>query len=240
MSSEPILVSSLAKFLSLTDNRDKVVKFVIYGSRFYGHFLRSKDPKSEWAPIMTKIEQAASTSRKLFRFAKSANVISKTLKNQEQNPWIRFVNRISDAGLFWYFLFDNFSLLASLSVLSLDPTRMGRIAEMGYFVSCVSDLALDARSLLLANAMHEHLMKKKLGMNSTGIQEDSERLRIRQALHVNAVKHKTLVLNIVKNLADLVIAWNIVFMRLRMSPRHTGLAGVVSAGVAMYQGWPAP
>jgi len=264
------------KFLNSTDGRDKVAKFIQYGSRYANHRLQINKARSGWVSVFPKAETAASSGRKLFRLGKSINFLARILKNNEKNATLRRISIAGDLGLVWYFIFDNISFLSSLGVFRYQPptvTRIGAlllfpsqlhlfpsqlhtfswrfIGALGWFVSLVCAIALDSRQMLLERIAQSRLAERqnqllsKLSVIHTGDSDadgvkavETELVVVRQGLRNSHVKMQALLLNQIKNWADLQIARSLAFPKFKSSPGVLGVCGVISALVGAYQVWP--
>mmetsp|Transcript_29018 Transcript_29018/g.46937 ORF Transcript_29018/g.46937 Transcript_29018/m.46937 type:complete len:252 (-) Transcript_29018:293-1048(-) len=239
------------KFLNSTDGRDKVAKFIQYGSRYANHRLQINKARSGWVSVFPKAETAASSGRKLFRLGKSINFLARILKNNEKNATLRRISIAGDLGLVWYFIFDNISFLSSLGVFRYQPPTVTRIGALGWFVSLVCAIALDSRQMLLERIAQSRLAERqnqllsKLSVIHTGDSDadgvkavETELVVVRQGLRNSHVKMQALLLNQIKNWADLQIARSLAFPKFKSSPGVLGVCGVISALVGAYQVWP--
>eukprot|EP00274_Cyanoptyche_gloeocystis_P003246 CAMPEP_0196659256 /NCGR_PEP_ID=MMETSP1086-20130531/33959_1 /TAXON_ID=77921 /ORGANISM="Cyanoptyche gloeocystis , Strain SAG4.97" /LENGTH=131 /DNA_ID=CAMNT_0041993145 /DNA_START=433 /DNA_END=828 /DNA_ORIENTATION=- len=130
---------------------------------------------------------------------------------------------------------------------------MTKLAGFGFFLSSALNLIVDIRNLLQERNAEKRLLEKKRVLMAKlqmahGSDEAAEtapalegELRVaRQSLRTCVTKQHALVLNIIKNLGDLTIAGSIISSdSWKPSPGHVGLAGMISALIAMYQQWPA-
>lgn len=99
--------------------------------------------------------------RKIFRIGKGLNELQwliKTLSSKEFKPTLPALLEVaSKISYFFYWLFDNTSILAAIKLINLDKTRQTKIAMLGWFLGTLFSLLklIQELSVLLSKKSKE-------------------------------------------------------------------------------------
>lgn len=166
-------------------------------------------------------------SRKIFRLFKSINELqqlniklTKDLVRQPNKTPVYF-DILSRIGFFFYWIFDNIQILASIKFIKADPSYYLKLASWGWFVGIIFGIAKHLYDLI-------DLMMRKQSKSV----DEAELKRIDQQI-------LRTIIDIIGKLGDLVTASNGIGLPQKLfgkgfSDGTIGIAGFVAALVSLF------
>lgn len=221
-----VVLDSIVKFQAQTAGKDKVAKLLQYGGKFIAAWAAGRAAQgSELAQKAKKIEGAASAARKVFRLGNELAELQKirTIIRSSKlifNPsaWLQLSRSV---GMYWYWVFDHLNWAASLGLAKLDGPKYAYYGALAWTVGLISTILIDLQALNKALNPQE--------WNSSSKPQSKEAVP----------KKEDILLNCVKNFADLGIAANLIKVA-DISQAKIGVLGVLSALIGAYQVYPRP
>ena len=115
------------------DDKDKIIKVVQNLAKFTSNYLYQSNP--ELSTSLLALSNLSRDSRKLFnlfRSLKEFNEINNSILNKEKYITLSYADIILKISKFFFYLFDNLSLISSLKLISLDKLKTGIISLEEY------------------------------------------------------------------------------------------------------------
>ncbi|CAG9319365.1 unnamed protein product [Blepharisma stoltei] len=218
-----------------TDERDKFLKILQYGSLFLKALLKNQDLKERFQGLFS----ASTFSRKMFRLFKGIHdidAINKIFQDSSLNRTAKFLQIFTRLGFFFYFFFDNLATFSSLKVINLNTPFYSKSAMKSWFFGLFFAFLNILRSLC-HNYVNDYKSKNPT-LGSPKIESHNAVIeKIRK-------ERKQLYINLLRILGDLIPAsafgTNIptLLFGKNFSDLWIGIGGLVSAGISLYQAWP--
>jgi len=200
------------KILTQSNDRDRLLRFIQYGSKFLSAVFEEGT-----AVCWQRLEMAILTARQYFRLLRgldnllqmhailTANGDSAARQTRQKlETVLQFIRQLS---YFLFFLIDHFTVLAKTKVFfGADASHLRQIASCGWTLSSISGFLFDLSKIMRAKS-------------------DS------------SPAYKEICLDGVRNLLDIVVGWNLTVSRRfsRTQSAVTGACGVMTAGIQCYQ-----
>eukprot|EP01113_Clastostelium_recurvatum_P011101 TRINITY_DN1559_c0_g1_i1.p1 TRINITY_DN1559_c0_g1~~TRINITY_DN1559_c0_g1_i1.p1 ORF type:complete len:261 (+),score=81.13 TRINITY_DN1559_c0_g1_i1:46-783(+) len=236
-SADPFMptLEALTKVLSVTAGKDKLAKILQYGGLLVASHVALKRPSSEVVVKARKLQSAAGAARKVFRLG---NSISDYIKLRQliqsgsiTNP-LHLLSIIRSLGMYFYWIFDHLVWISNTGLATVNTSKFSWYSSAAWFVGLLCSIVLDLVALQGSLKKEKEL---KLKYYRLGAGEDGR--DITAQTKANLEKKNELLLNCLKNAADLIIASTLLNIR-KFTGRTVGAAGVLSALIATYQMWP--
>ena len=224
-------MKNVITFSSKTEGRDKFCKVIQYGCRMLKDILTDPEVKTRLNGLFT----VARDSRKMFRLGKSIHEVQ-TILDTVGNINMGMVNMAlqicSRTAFFVYWIFDNLQLLATFKVIKKDPKSLSKVGMTAWFIAILFSLALLIRKLS-ANYTSETKARSRLA---------GDPQLLKKTLTTMSTERTVIVLNIIKNLGDILPASNganvpQTLFNKGIPERWNGLGGLISALISCYQTW---
>jgi hypothetical protein len=176
-------------------------------------------------------------ARKLFRLFKSLNEyqkISKLLAKIEEDEFAFYFNLLNRLGFLGYWFFDNLQILSKVGFVKLDAKHQGKVGAIFWFFALIFGLVLEIRNFIKIS--HEQIQIEKYLANC---REDEVDVKKNQ-LKVIRNKKKECVLNIIKQVGDLITAGQgseiaPKIFKINFNDFWVGIGGLTSALITSYQ-----
>jgi len=228
---KPDMLAQIGKYLNDLNGRDKISKFIQYGSRYLMYHYLSQDPKSATGQKFKGLFAMTRDARKLVRLFKSINefVTIQDLLNKKGDPVTQGIQIVGRVGWGQYWFFDNLVYLQKAKFYE-PATDAAYWGALGWFYALVCGIVVNVREL--GNiAEQERALKSKERTDETK----------KQWAALQDKKQK-LSLQTVANLADLTCAANGIkipekLLGYGLNDGILGICGVISATIAGYYRW---
>lgn len=176
-------------------------------------------------------------ARKMFRLFKSLNELQKILEfvNKGSSDQVDLLlNLLNRAAFFLYWVFDNIAILSTIKFLSKDPKTYNKFGAFFWFWALVLAIIQTLRKLVDNHQRIDYEnadLVKASNSESEKVQNKIKKLKLERTTHI---------LNIVKNLGDLITAsqGSEIFPKLtkrNFTEGWIGAGGFVSAVITSYQ-----
>jgi len=230
-----VVLDSLVKFLAQTAGKDKIAKLLQYGGKLISALAAAR-AKAEWAAKAKKIEGAASAARKVFRLGNELAELQKIrtlLKTSSIASPLSVLALARGVGMYWYWTFDHLVWAANTGIAKLDGPKYAYYGALAWTVGLISTILIDLNALNRTVTTQRTLQLEQWSSVNT---KEGKAVVSQQMKDVLAKKNE-IVLNCVKNCADLGIAANLIKVT-DISPAKMGILGVISALIGAYQLFP--
>ena len=224
-------METFLKFLDKTEGRDKFLKFFQY----FGRFLRALFTNNLSIRFMN-LSYSIRFCRQFFRLGKSLQefqLIQKILKKESMDNVTRLLDILHKASLCTRWLFDNFSVLSAYKIIQMDHREFTKAATTAWVFALLLSLTNCSREMMKSYAREAMLKETAVGKTTRWVVENLDDL---------SETRRKLILEIAKNVGDLIIASNGALIPYRIlgkqfSEKWVGVGGMVSAGISVYQVW---
>ena len=116
-----------------SDDKDKLVKVVQNLSKFTSMYIKNINPSlSQGLIALSDLSRDSRKLFNLFRSLKELNEIQKTMIENNKYKTLSLADIILKISKFFFYLFDNLSLLSALKVLPFSKSATGLIGNMFY------------------------------------------------------------------------------------------------------------
>eukprot|EP00696_Hemimastix_kukwesjijk_P019793 gnl/Hemi2/9169_TR3192_c0_g1_i1.p1 gnl/Hemi2/9169_TR3192_c0_g1~~gnl/Hemi2/9169_TR3192_c0_g1_i1.p1 ORF type:complete len:258 (+),score=44.37 gnl/Hemi2/9169_TR3192_c0_g1_i1:99-776(+) len=216
-------LEKVVKFCGQLDGRDKIFRATQYAARISTLFFR---PDSLKLKRFLMLSSLLTDARRVFRIFSEFSELQKiNLLSKEPHQLVRMMQLIRGVSMIVYVWFDRCHWVQSKNLLELHPrTNFQWYANVFWLSSVLSSLAADATQYSVV----QHKLRK------LGPHDDDQRKALTTQRHL-------LILNTYKNLGDLPILVNSVFVprsgKSLLPDWLVGLCGVVSSTVGGYMVW---
>lgn len=216
------LLAEISKFNAQTAGRDKFFRLLQYSSRFLWYWLQKTSNRRDTVARLQNLEVTFSSGRRLLRLGRFVDALhgaTRTIGIQDVS--LKLTLTLSRIGNALYILTDNLVWLHQVGLLTLRRDAWSRTSNKFWLLAIVSALVRDLLELsqvlpvLLAAPSKGHNLRSSCRM-----------------LWASAGFHKALLLDLVKNFADLWIPYT-ALGHTRLEPGTVGLLGVVSSAAAI-------
>lgn len=235
-------VQQLAKFLNDSNGRDKLSKFIQYGSRLLMWHYLSADPKSATGEKFKGLFAMTRDSRKLIRLFKYINEIAtmQDLLKKGGDPVDQALNLVSRFGWGQYWFFDNLVYLQKAKVYQT-TTDVNYYGMLGWFVALLTGIIVNLRQYAKAAdeeaaALAKYRVAKEEKSSEAGVAEARKRLTDASNKRIK------LLVTIAGSTADLIVASNGIQLPQKvlghgLNDGVLGFLGCTSAVIAGYYRW---
>ena len=226
------MVDKLVAFSNKTEGRDKFCKVLQYGSRMLKAL--SSDPKL--IEKLNGVFMASRDARKMFRlwkFVHEYQTIMKAVSDIGIDLPEMILQVLTRSTFFVYWIFDNLQFLSSIKFLKFDPVALGKKSNTAWFIGVALSLISLVRNLSL-NYTKEAKIKHSA---------DPSLQTTKQSLDLLQKKRKELLINLVKNLGDLIPSAAFAevpnkLLNKKIPEAWIGFGGLLAGLIAFYQAWP--
>lgn len=123
------------------DDKDKLVKVIQNFSKFSSMYLKDKNPSlSQGLIALSDLSRDSRKLFNLFRSLKELNDIQNTIFDEKKYKTLSLADIILKISKFFFYLFDNLSLLSALKVLPFSKSATGVIGNLFYLSITVCNL----------------------------------------------------------------------------------------------------
>jgi len=227
------ILDSIVKVLGQTAGKDKIAKILQYGGKLLAHLAQKNNAKSDWVNKAKKVEASAGGARKVFRLGNELTELQKAravVKAGNLNDPLNFLALMRAVGNYWYWIFDHLVWAGNTGLAPLDVAKHSYYSSVSWFIALASAILLDFHALRAT-------MHKQSALHAKYEQHRGDEVAEKEMREVQSKKNE-LLLNCVKNFADLGIAANLLNFY-KFSQGKVGAFGLISAFIAFYQLWPA-
>lgn len=154
------------------EGRDKLAKFMQFGSKFLAYYIMTKDPKNERAQKLMAFDKNIGMARKGLRLGKSVEPFQKLIvtMGSEAAPLDMALEAVSCIGMFFRWGYDNLSFLEKAKVLpagnySLTSNQWRVMAGVAYVISAIRELIkcqVAAEKAAMDDKASAHALNKRL------------------------------------------------------------------------------
>jgi peroxin-11B len=229
-----LVLDSLVKLLAQTAGKDKIAKLLQYGGKFINAWAAAR-AKVDLAAKAKKIEGAASAARKVFRLGNELAEVQKIralLKTSPIGNPLAALSLTRSVGMYWYWVFDHLVWAANIGLAKLDATKYAYYGSLAWCVGLISTILIDLQALKINTHKEKALQVEQWNAGA----KDG---RAAVSLEMKGLKAKKneILLNCVKNLADLFICVNLLKL-VEFSQGKVGVLGLISGAIGTYQLYP--
>eukprot|EP01111_Echinosteliopsis_oligospora_P009922 TRINITY_DN3000_c0_g1_i1.p1 TRINITY_DN3000_c0_g1~~TRINITY_DN3000_c0_g1_i1.p1 ORF type:complete len:248 (+),score=53.17 TRINITY_DN3000_c0_g1_i1:90-833(+) len=231
------ILDNTVKFLAQTQGKDKVAKLLQYGSRFIHAVAVESDPKSQLAVKAKKVDVSAGGARRVFRLGNELTEFQRVkalLKTGQFDNISNLLALVRSASMFWYWTLDHLIWFISLGFTKFDQVKVAYYSSLCWGLGLVSALLIDLQALDKIVKQESTLKLDQYKLATT----QEAKIVNNQMLKDIRNKKSELLLNCVKNTADLAVAANLLKIY-EFNPKRIGIFGIISALIATYQLFPA-
>lgn len=157
------------------DDKDKIIKVVQNLAKFTSNYLYQSNP--ELSTSLLALSNLSRDSRKLFnlfRSLKEFNEINNSILNKEKYITLSYADIILKISKFFFYLFDNLSLISSLKLISLDKLKTGIIGNLFYTSITVCNISKSLYTLYSLLDEKEKREKNILSLPNIKDEKDKE------------------------------------------------------------------
>ena len=223
MSKETDPLVLINKFFTNENGRDKFNKIIQHGSKYIAYSLLTQNPKANAADAAkwNTLSNLTRDCRKILRLFKSLNEVEKLLTIYKTSVGAgkqitvkQTLTAVNAGGLFFYWLFDNFTYFVRGGMIANDP-NYARISMFGWFVAIVASAVQDG--ITLSESLEtESRLRSQLALPASGTVSDTtlktttndseDQSAARRQLAVLLAARYNLYLNMLKNAGDGLVA----------------------------------
>lgn len=227
MSASPDLVTQMIKFGNQNNGRDKVFRLVQYASKMVWWNLHKNSKGLELVEKLKSLESSLSMTRKLLRFGKSLDFLQGALKSVHlKDTTLRLTITMSKLNQACFLMFDHIIYAHNIGLINADKKKWSNISAKFWVASLILNLTRNLYDII--NILQE--------MNAD-IEQNRNTSKPRNGNLTKAVMdNKPVFLDLVKNLADLVLPLT-TLGKLNASPGMQGFLGFVSSVAGIVTVW---
>ncbi|KAK7116831.1 peroxisomal membrane protein 11B-like [Littorina saxatilis] len=241
------LLGKIVKFNAQASGRDKLFRLVQYCSKFIGWYLQQASVAEDFVQKLQLISNALSTCRKFLRVGKSADFVHAALQSLHiSDDVLRWTITVSKVNQAVYLVFDHIVLAGRLGIAKVDKDKWNRLSAQFWLVTLVLGMTRDVYDLIncIGRDLRDRDAKLSQQRKVSGETLDNNNLhRPRKAVPSKSrvvwrsvADNKPLVLDLVKNLSDLVLPLE-ALGHIQASPGVQGLFGVLSSVIGIVTTW---
>lgn len=227
------MLDSLVKLLAQTAGKDKIAKLLQYGGKLVNAWALAR-AQTDLATKAKKIESAAGAARKVFRLGNELAEVQKIralLKTSPIGNPMAALSLARSVGMYWYWLFDHLVWAANTGLAKIDGPKYAYYGSLAWCVGLISTILIDIQAFK-SNANKEKALRVEQW--NSGVKDKA--VTSPEMKSVLAKKNEIL-LNCVKNLADLFIAATLIRL-VELSQGKIGVLGLISGLIGTYQLYP--
>ncbi|XP_060074179.1 peroxisomal membrane protein 11B-like [Ylistrum balloti] len=242
MSTNQDLASQIIKFGGQTNGRDKLFRLIQYGSKLVWWHLHKNAKGPELVEKLKKLESSLSMTRKLLRFGKSLDFVKAALKSFHiKDTVLRLTITMSKINQACFLLFDHIIYAHNVGLITTDKKKWSQISARFWVVSLILNLARNVYDLvnIVQEEMRQQQSQEKHGQQINGDTDHSKRTS--RSHNTNIVgkivmQNKPVMLDLVKNLADLVLPLS-TLGKVDASAGTQGFLGLISSAAGIASVW---
>ncbi|KAL4107738.1 hypothetical protein QTP88_018031 [Uroleucon formosanum] len=212
-----------------TAGRDRVARFVQYGSKTTWHYMEKNDFDAKSIKKFKQLEQSLAAFRKVLRFGRFIDTLHTALRTiNHTDKTIRFCVTFSKIAHSLYLFCDHCLWLNRNNFLQINAPRWGQAGNRYWLLSIIMNLVRDVVEL---NNLFKAILKKKI-LNTL-----NRKVAPKNDITGEAVQfvrsHKDLLIDTVKNSCDIMLPLsNLGFIRLNAGT--IGVVGMISSVLSLY------
>jgi len=215
-------INKLVKYLDTHNGRDKICRFLQYGSKFLGWWVMLHN-NTDLAKKFSSLETSSSMARKVFRLAKSIAFFQTALKSwyTENDVVVKLTTVVQNVSLGLWLVYDHIVWATKLGLIKSNIEEHSRKSNIFWFISMVTAIL---RNLYLLQ------QTQQLFASGTHKQDTLESLRKRQSEYL---------LDLIRNFLDLPIPITALSKKAsQIVPGGVvGLCGTVTSLIGVHQVW---
>ncbi|VVC24737.1 Hypothetical protein CINCED_3A014722 [Cinara cedri] len=212
-----------------TAGRDRIARFVQYGSKTAWHYMEKKDFNTESVEKFKNLEQSLATFRKLLRFGRFTDSLHAALLTvNHPDIIIKYCVTFSKIAHSLYLLCDHFIWLNRNNFIQINAISWGQVGNKYWLLSIVMNLVRDTMEL---NNLMKAILKKKI-LNTLNRNVTPKEVFTKEAVHFVS-NHKDLLIDTVKNSCDLMLPLTNLGI-IKLSPSTIGVIGMISSLLSLY------
>ena len=229
-----LVLDSLVKLLAQTAGKDKIAKLLQYGGKLLNAWA-SQRARVELAAKAKRIEGAAGAARKVFRLGNELAEVQKIralLKTSPIGNPLAALSLTRSVGMYWYWVFDHLVWAANTGLAKIDGTKYAYYGSLAWCVGLISTILIDLQAFKVTSNKEKALQVEQW---NSGVKDGRAAVNL-EMKGVKAKKNEIL-LNCVKNLADLFICATLLKL-VELSQGKVGVLGLISGAIGTYQLYP--
>lgn len=161
-----------------SDDKDKLVKVVQNLSKFTSMYIKNINPSlSQGLIALSDLSRDSRKLFNLFRSLKELNEIQKTMIENNKYKTLSLADIILKISKFFFYLFDNLSLLSALKVLPFSKSATGLIGNMFYLSITVCNLCKSLYQLYILLEEKEQKEKNMIDNSEISINERPKEIK---------------------------------------------------------------
>ncbi|GAB1600397.1 peroxisomal membrane protein 11A-like [Argonauta hians] len=208
------------QFVSKTSGRDKLCRLIQYSSKFAWWYIQKSQYQTPLVQKLKLLDSSISTSRKMFRFGKSFEVLNNTLKTLHVDDMIlRTLISLAKINNALYLLFDNLIWLDRVGIVKVNRPKISELSAQFWLASILCSIGRDFYQLAC------------ITNNDT-----TNKYPQLQIYVFSLIKNKPLLLDFIRNTADLPLPMAMLH-QVNLSPGVLGLLGIISSYIAILTEW---
>mmetsp|Transcript_29678 Transcript_29678/g.38363 ORF Transcript_29678/g.38363 Transcript_29678/m.38363 type:complete len:264 (-) Transcript_29678:304-1095(-) len=242
-SKKPLSVKNWGAMTEKAEGRDKFLKIVQYGSRFWAWYFLSLNDSNEFGQKMYKLYRVTQLSRKAYRLLKVVNEIEKlsqTLKRKNTPAWLMAFLVLKHLGIGTFWVYDNLIYLNEANMSPVTKENALKMEARGWFVSSVAGIV----TFITAISMNH---KKRFQLADQLNQEKDEEQKTQIEMEIKKLskaQFRNFVM-LIKSCCDTVCSGNMPGVDIpkralgsKLNDGVVGLLGVVSGAATCFCAWP--
>lgn len=203
----------VVKLNDQTVGRDKLIRLLQYGSRFYWYHAQNAHSTRYSAEILRSLEFTFSSFRKLLRFGRCVDSLYSAVKLMKYpNSSIRAILIMTKVTNALYLLVDHFIWMSRVGVLRINLEKWNRIGNKYWLITIILNLVRDIYEIV-----------KILKYDKNALKHWMFYLKY----------HREVVIDTFKNGCDLFIPLTALGVT-RCSPGTVGLLGMITSLIGLY------
>ncbi|XP_033749363.1 peroxisomal membrane protein 11B-like [Pecten maximus] len=240
MSTNLDLATHIIKFGGQANGRDKLFRLIQYGSKLVWWHLHQNTRGPELVEKLKKLESSLSMTRKLLRMGKSLDFMMAALKSVHiKDTVLRLTITMSKLNQACFLLFDHIIYAHNVGLIKTDKKKWSNISARFWVFSLILNLSRNAYDLL--NIIQEEMKQRqeKHGQQVNGDTSHSRRTSYSHNTNIVGkiiMQNKPVVLDLVKNLADLVLPLS-TLGKVNASAGTQGFLGLISSAAGIATVW---
>lgn len=217
------------RLLEKTSGRDRLCRVIQYGSKFISWLLQQEGVSDEVVVRVRTLESSISTARKLFRLGKSFDHLRVAFQTIHlKDPIQRFLITFAKINRFLFLLFDHLVWAGRVKLLKVDTKRWTKNSARFWLLAVVCCLLRDMYDFFCALRIEQVRLKH----DSTGAEKT-----LKNAVTRTICNNSALVLDFVKNGADIFLPISQLDIGSGLSSGLIGILGVVSSICSLATIW---
>ncbi|CAI9720456.1 membrane 11B-like [Octopus vulgaris] len=214
------LTDHYIQFVSKTSGRDKLCRLIQYSSKFAWWYIQKSHYQAPLVQKLKLLDSSISTSRKMFRFGKSFELLNSTLKTLHVDDIVlRTLISLAKINNALYLLFDNLIWLDRVGMLKVNRSKISELSAQFWLASILCSIGRDFYQLGCIT-------------NNTAMKNCSQL----QLYVFSLLKNKPLLFDLIRNTTDLPLPMAMLH-HVNLSPGVLGLLGMISSYIGILTEW---